>query len=121
MKTKAIFILCFFSLSAVSAGTAGIEAPTKFFRIGVDGDGQRKPEYVRVTDRRLDLTDVKPLSDWKDRADARPDRWYVLGTKIKVSKGGGYLAYDPSGKDRRCSCPARRGRARTGKLETGRR
>lgn len=101
MKTKAIFILCLFSLSAVSVGTARIEAPTEFFRICIDGDGQRKPEYVRVTDGRIALTDVKPSSDWKDRKDARPDRWYVLGTKIKASKGGGYLAYAPSGKDHR--------------------
>ena len=30
-----------------------------------------------------------------------PDGWFVLGTKVKSSVGGGYLAYDPTGKHNR--------------------
>jgi hypothetical protein len=51
--------------------------------------------------RQPGLRDGRPWSNWEDREEAGPDRWYVLGTKIKPSVGGGYLAYDPSGKDPR--------------------
>lgn len=54
-------------------------------------------EYVAVTKGRLT---VGKASDRKEDQDA-PDRWYILGTKIKSSDGGGYLAYDPMGKDNR--------------------
>ena len=30
---------------------------------------------------------------------AAPDKWYVDGGRLKSSVGGGYLAYDVSGKD----------------------
>jgi hypothetical protein len=53
--------------------------------------------YVAVTKGRLT---VGKASGRKDNQDA-PDRWYILGTKIKSSDGGGYLAYDPTGKDNR--------------------
>jgi hypothetical protein len=88
-------------LAAASLGAAGISAPTMFFKISVDRDQTRAREYARVTDGRLALTERGGWSDWEDRMDARPDRWYVLGTKIKSSVGGGYLAYDPSGEDPR--------------------
>jgi hypothetical protein len=54
-------------------------------------------EYVAVTKGQLT---VGKASDRKHDQDA-PDRWYSLGTKIKSSDGGGYLAYDPSGKNNR--------------------
>src|SRR5262245_46367511 len=90
-------------LAACSVCAAGIYAPTAFFGITawVDGNQTRKPEHVRVQDGQLAFGEGKPWSDWKDREEPRPDRWYVLGRKIKSSVGRGYLAYDPSGQDPR--------------------
>jgi hypothetical protein len=104
MKVKAIGIvggLVSLGFLAGSVSTAGITAPTEFYRITLDSDGKRKPLYVGVTDGRLAFSDRRPDSDWNDRKDTRPDRWLVLGTKIKMSAGGGYLAHDPSGDDLR--------------------
>jgi hypothetical protein len=90
------------ALATASGGGAGIETATKFFTIRLTlPEGKSRVQYVRVTDGRLALTNRGGWSDWWDRANPRPDRWYVLGTKIKSSVGGGYLAYDPSGKDPR--------------------
>jgi hypothetical protein len=90
-------------LAAASVCAAGIHAPTEFFRITawVDGNQTRKQVHVRVLDGQLAFAGGRPSSDWEDREQTRPERWYVLGTKIKSSMGRGYLAYDPSGKDPR--------------------
>jgi ABC-type glycerol-3-phosphate transport system substrate-binding protein len=90
-------------LAACSVCAAGIQAPTEFFKITawVDGNQTRKEVHVRVQDGQLAFAEGRPTSDWEDRKESRPDRWYVLGTKIKSSMGPGYLAYDPSGKDPR--------------------
>jgi hypothetical protein len=90
-------------LAACSVCAAGIHVPTEFFGITawVDGNQTRKEVHVRVQDGQLAFSEGKPWSDWEDREQSRPDRWYVLGTKIKSSMGRGYLAYDPSGKDPR--------------------
>jgi hypothetical protein len=106
MKIKGIFILCVIlalglGLAAVPVGTAGIHAPTDFFGIIVQGEATRNPEYVRVIDQRLDLTTLRLDTGWKDRSTPKPERWSILGTKIKTSIGRAYLAYDPSGKDSR--------------------
>ena len=53
--------------------------------------------YARVADGRLALRERGGWSDWEDRAEPRADRWYVLGTKVKSSVGGGYLVYDRLG------------------------
>jgi hypothetical protein len=88
-------------LAAVSVSAAGIHAPTEFFRIMVDGNQWGDAAHVRVLDGQLAFAKGRPSSDWEDREQTRPERWYVLGTKIKSSMGRGYLAYDPSGKDPR--------------------
>jgi hypothetical protein len=88
-------------LAAASVCAAGIHAPTEFFVITVKGNQTGELKHVRVVDGQLAFGGGKPWSDWKDREDTGPERWYVLGTKIKASVRGGYLAYDPSSKDPR--------------------
>jgi hypothetical protein len=74
----------------VGLGRAGI--PTGTFTISTP---DRK---VYLADRNGRLTTGPP--DRGVEADGFPaqGRWYVLGTQIKSSVGGGYLAYDPAGK-----------------------
>jgi hypothetical protein len=81
-------------LALVGAALAGI--PTNRFTIDTGKD--RGTQYLLVRQGRLALgaSTFGKVYDTKDAA----DRWYVLGTQIKSSVGGGYLAYDASGKDR---------------------
>jgi hypothetical protein len=112
MKTKAFFIVCLlfahgFSLASVSVGTAGIRVPTEFYQICAwvpTEDKGNKELFACVadtrTERRIVITDQgEGLCMLQDREASKPNRWWVLGTKMKASHGGGYLAYDPSGKD----------------------
>ena len=76
--------------------------PTKVFYITAK-EGREKAQYLAVRDGKLALG---PLSFIKDQPwEARPPcGWYILGTQIKSSLiDGGYLAYDPTGKDDRVS------------------
>ena len=87
MNRLAIVALVF--LAAGPCCLAGI--PTNRFTISVRG------EYLAVRGEQLVLgrSTLGSVSDNKDAA----DRWYILGTQIKSSVGGGYLAYDPRGAD----------------------
>jgi hypothetical protein len=106
MKTKAICIVCMllalgFCLTAASLSTAGISVSTRFFEIIVYAD-ERKEQYVEDASGRLAFTNQgERLCDWKDRETPKSNRWLILGTKIKGSVGGNYLAFDNSGKDHR--------------------
>jgi hypothetical protein len=77
-----------------SVSVAGI--PTDLFVISVK-ERQKKGNYLGVRKGELGLgkSTFGAVYDTKD-AD---DRWYVLGTQIKSSVVGGYLAYDAAGKD----------------------
>ena len=106
MKTKALFIACIllalgFCLAATSLSTAGIMARTGFVQIIVFRYERGKEQYVEDAGGRLAFTEQgEGLSDWKDRDTPKPNRWQVLGMKIKGGTGY-YLAYDTSGKDHR--------------------
>ena len=84
--TPVAVLLC---LAAAPCCLAGI--PTNRFTISLRG------EYLAVRGERLVLgqSTLGSVSDNKDAA----DRWYILGTQVKSSTGGGYLAYDPKGAD----------------------
>lgn len=83
-------------LAFVSVCAAGIG--TNRFTLSVADNG-RVVDYVAVRKGRLTLgrSTFGAVSDNHDAA----DRWYVAGCKIKSSVGGGYLAYDPTGKSSR--------------------
>ena len=66
--------------------------PTPFFTIECDKMGS-----ARVDNGKLSLGD-NSINKVPDRSPA-PDKWYVGGSQIKSSVGGGYLAYDVSGKN----------------------
>src|SRR5262245_40721615 len=76
------------SLVVAAAGLAAI--PTGRFTITA-GPG----EYLAVEKGQL----VLGRNSGGDENQDAPDRWYIAGTQIKSSVGGGYLAYDPSGQD----------------------
>lgn len=108
MKGKTVFLVGVlfalgFCLAYVSVGTAGIRAPTNFYEICASiprKDRGNLQLCASVKERQLDLTGgPERLCDYRERNESRPNRWLVLGTKIKASVGGGYLAYDLSGKD----------------------
>src|SRR5689334_899927 len=87
--TLAALSLTGVTLAAVSTGRYTITAR----------NGAAKAEYLAVKKGQLVLGPQSPRGDGGlDEKDA-PDRWYVLGRKIKSSVAGLYLAYDPSGKD----------------------
>jgi hypothetical protein len=81
-------------LALVGAAWAGI--PTNRFNINSGKDGRAQFLLVRQGRLALGTSTFGTVADTKDAE----DRWYVLGTQIKSSVGGGYLAYDASGKDR---------------------
>jgi hypothetical protein len=99
MKRR-FFLMAALWLAVGSACLGG--TPTNRYVIACQFEKSRY-EYVTVTEGRLT---VGKASERKDDQDA-PDRWYILGTQIKSSDGGGYLAYDPSGKDNRVFLTAR--------------
>jgi hypothetical protein len=73
---------------------------TEFVEIMVSADEQHKEQYVEARGGRLAFTERgERLCHWDDRETPKANRWYILGTKIKGSVGGNYLAYDPSGRD----------------------
>jgi len=78
-------------LAVASLSAAGV--PTKLFYITAS-EGKEGAKYLAVREGRLSLG-----SHTGGINDAKPDpcRWYVLGTQIKSSGEGLYLAYDPSG------------------------
>jgi hypothetical protein len=104
--SRAPLLALVLALGVASVCAAGVSAPTNFFRIYVALKQKGKTEFasvylhVRVTDGRLGLSRRGDRGD-EEKPRAAPGRWYLLGTKIKSSVGGGYLAYDPSGKDPR--------------------
>lgn len=63
--------------------------PTDFFLLDCSQG------YFRVAGGKLKIGARSGLENLK-----APEHWYVLGTQIKSSMSGAYLAYDPSGKDR---------------------
>lgn len=91
---RCCFLMAALWLMVASACLGGTPTNRYIISCRVEKSGY---EYVAVTKGRLT---VGKASNRKDDQDA-PDRWYILGTKIKSSDGGGYLAYDPSGKDNR--------------------
>jgi hypothetical protein len=101
-------------LAAASLSAAGISVSTRFFKITVDAGRQRKVEYARATRGRLALSERGGWSDWEDREESRPDRWYVLGMKIKSSTGAATWPTTPPARTGACSCRRRRARAPTG-------
>jgi len=76
---------------AASFCVAGI--PTNTFTISLPGD----KAYLSIRQGELKVGDAPQNVDWE--GSPAPGRWYIDGTRIKSSVGGGYLAYDPSGKD----------------------
>jgi len=74
-------------LAATSPCVAGM--PTNRFTIDMKG------EYLAVSKGQL-VFGTSTFGSISDNKEAR-DRWYVLGTLIKSSVGGGYLAYDLTG------------------------
>lgn len=86
------------ALDFASVALAGI--PTNRFTISALGGGQGgKVLYVVVEKGELALGSAAPLGDGGLDTKDTPDRWYVMGTKIKSTVGGGYLAYDPTGRE----------------------
>jgi len=81
-------------LALVSVCFAG--HPTDRYIITI-GKNDQRVDYLAVDRGRLVLVASRfSRPDTLDRPGA--DRWYVMGTKIKSTEGG-YLAYDPAGKD----------------------
>lgn len=71
--------------------------PTNRFHIRLDQEAPSQIGRLMLHDGRLIVGRIR-LGWIGDTQDA-PDRWYIEGTRIKCSTGGGYLAYDPTGKD----------------------
>jgi hypothetical protein len=72
--------------------------PTNRFSIQIPGRRvQGLKSFLSVVDGRVVVTGSS-LGRVADNADA-PDRWYIDGSRIKCSRGGGYLAYDATGED----------------------
>jgi hypothetical protein len=86
---KRLMLVALLCLAAAPCCLAGI--PTDRFTI----DLGREFLAVRGGELVLGRSTLGSISDTKDAA----DRWYILGTQIKSSVGGGYLAYDPGGTD----------------------
>jgi hypothetical protein len=84
------------SLAVVTVCAAGIG--TNRFTISTAGKGH-PGDFLAVDEGDLTLggSNFGAVSDNRDAA----DRWYIAGSKIKSSVGGGYLAYDPTGKNKR--------------------
>src|SRR4051794_11106307 len=103
------FALATLFLTAASVSIAAV--PTRRFTITARHRAA-KGEYLAVQKGQLGLGSPSLTGDGGlDETDA-PDRWYVLGSKIKSSVAGQYMAYDPSGKDNRvflASKPEREG------------
>jgi len=85
-------------VALVSVCYAGI--PGNFHRISA-GNKEGKVQYVGVEKGALVLGKRSPHLQKRNETDAHYDRWFVSGTKLKSSTGGGYLAYDPTGKSSR--------------------
>jgi len=96
MARRTILLLALW-LAAASVGVASLKATARFTIHNRDGQPQ---EFVKVWlgDAAVGGRSLRGLLS-EDR-DA-PERWYVLGSQIKSSTGGGYLAYDPEGKSNR--------------------
>jgi hypothetical protein len=93
-------------LAIASVCAAGIG--TNRFNITIRSKGNDRKVFLAVADGELTLgsSTFGSVSDNEDAA----DRWYITGTRIKSSSGGGYLAYDPSGKDPRVFLTSRPGK-----------
>ena len=85
--------LCLLTVPVCVAGIATNRYTISFNPQGAGGD------YLAARHGELTLggSTFGAVSDARDAA----DRWYVAGTKIKSSLGGGYLAYDATGKSNR--------------------
>jgi hypothetical protein len=88
------FLALLLGLAVISACAAGIA--TNRYTISLKNQKGRFEQFLAVRKGRLVLggSTFGSVSDNQDAA----DRWYILGTRIKSSVGGGYLAYDPSAK-----------------------
>src|SRR5947209_4871218 len=78
-------------LALAPAGVASISTNRWFIHCKAD-----QLEFLAV--RKGQLTAGEPTDEAYKNQDA-PELWYVAGTQIKSSVGGGYLTYHPSGKD----------------------
>jgi hypothetical protein len=77
--------------------------PTDFFTVHCAKVGYARAEGGRLT---LGASSVNRVPDRQ----AAPDKWYVDGGRLKSSVGGGYLAYDASGKDPKVFLASKPGR-----------
>jgi hypothetical protein len=96
MARRTILLLALW-LTAVSAGVASLKATNRFTIHNSDG---KPKEFVKVWLGEAAVGGRSWLGLLEDDSDA-PERWYILGSQIKSSSGGGYLAYDPEGKSNR--------------------
>ena len=94
---RAVFLSLLLWLAVLEMCDAGY--PTGRYRIyfkSADSGRKHRPKDLAAWKGKLTFERV-PYSA-KDDAD-HPAHWYLLGTRIKCSYGGGYLAYDAAGKD----------------------
>lgn len=100
MSRRVILVLLIF-VALVSVCYAAV--PTRHFRIRAKLNGG-DTGFVQIYEKKLELDGPTLVEDFRDKdgqLDIKDsdDGWFVLGTKIKSSVGGGYLAYDATGKD----------------------
>jgi hypothetical protein len=93
--THRLILVLALSAAAAPLGEAGIA--TGYYYVTARKSKPGELFYLAVKDSKLVLGAASSLQDERGSA---PDRWHVLGTQIKSSAGGGYLAYDPSGKSK---------------------
>lgn len=92
--SRRVYLLMPLFVALVSVCYAGY--PTSRFTISA-GNKDGWVGYLGVDEGQLILGSPSSRRARLDRDEY--DRWHFLGTKIKSSVGGGYLAYDPTGKD----------------------
>jgi hypothetical protein len=94
MLLRSLCALLFVVIGA-TASLAGF--PTNRFHIRLDHGTPSRRGCLMLHDGRLIVwhNNGGRVGDTQNA----PDRWYIDGTRIKCSTGGGYLAYDPTGKD----------------------
>jgi hypothetical protein len=104
MDRRGLVVLSLF-LAAAADAAGGIA--TNRYTISHREKDRRHEEFLAVSRGRLTLggSTFGSVSDNLDAA----DRWFILGTRIKSSVGGGYLAYDPAGKEDQVFLVARPG------------
>jgi hypothetical protein len=96
MARRTLLLLALW-VTAVSVGVASLKATARFTIH--NSDGQAK-EFVKVWLGEPAVGGRSLRGLLSEDSDA-PERWYILGSQIKSSTGGSYLAYDPEGKSNR--------------------